>query len=121
MAAWAMRQVLVDLARKRKTARRGGGDWGRVSVELEEAGDAVVDPKDVPLPKGIEMIDVDAALTRLAGVHAKSAKVVELRYFGGLTIEETAGVLGLSVSAVGKHWRLARAWLGRELDSGGPP
>jgi len=115
MAAWAMRQVLVDFARRRRTERRGGKDWERVSLHPEIGLDTS------PRAGDVDLLDLDDALTRFAQVHDKAARVVELRYFGGLTIGETAGVLGVSNRMVSKHWHLARAWLGRELGSADPP
>jgi RNA polymerase sigma factor (TIGR02999 family) len=115
MAAWAMRQVLVDFARKRRAERRGGKDWARVSLHPEMADDADHEDGDV------DLLDLDDALSRFAKAHEKAAKVVELRYFGGLTIDETAGVLGVSARMVSKYWHLARAWLGRELGTEDPP
>ena len=110
-AAQAMRQVLVDSARKRHALRRGGSGWQRVSLHPDVLADDVL-PHDE-----FDVLDLDDALTRLAQAHAMPARVVELRYFGGLTVEETAGVLSVSERMVGKYWFLARAWLGRELGS----
>jgi RNA polymerase sigma factor (TIGR02999 family) len=110
-AARAMRQVLVDFARERKAVRRGGQHWDRVSLHPELVHDAGGGPGD------FDLVDLDDALTRFAAEHRTAARVVELRYFGGLTIEETASVIGISDSMVGKHWRLARAWLRRQLNS----
>jgi len=113
MAAWAMRQVLVDFARRRRTERRGGDDWQRISLHPDVAIDAKAEDAD--------LLDLDDALSRFAEVHAKAARVVELRYFGGLTIDETAQVLDVSARMVSKYWHLARAWLGRELGSADSP
>jgi len=114
MAAWAMRQVLVDFARRRRTQRRGGDGWERVSLHPEVAVDAGA-------PSGhVDLLDLDDALTRFAQIHDQAARVVELRYFGGLTIGETAEVLDVSERMVSKYWHLARAWLGRELGSRDP-
>jgi RNA polymerase sigma factor (TIGR02999 family) len=114
MAAWAMRQVLVDFARKRRVERRGGEGWQRVSLHPE----MIVDAK--PRAQDVDVLDLDDALGRFAALHDKAAKVVELRYFGGLTIEETARVLEVSDRMVSKYWHLARAWLGRELGAVDP-
>lgn len=106
VAAQAMRQVLVDHARARVAAKRGGG---ATRIELGEvpAGGADRALADV--------LAVDQALERLAALDADQARIVELRYFGGLTVEETAEVLGVSAPTVKRDWRLARAFLAREL------
>ena len=105
VAARAMRQVLVDHARRRKTGKRGGN---AVRVTLDEAavggGDADID-----------LIALDEALARLATKKERLARVVELRYFSGLTIQETATVLGVGHTTVEDDWSLARAWLRREF------
>ena len=104
IAARAMRQILVDHARKRD-ARKRGGAWQRVTLE----GVA---------PKGLaetELIEIDEALERLAEHDTRLSRVVELRYFGGLTLRETATVIGVARSTVDEDWALARAWLAREL------
>jgi len=114
-AARAMRQVLVDFARKRKSASRGGDEWERVTLHPELASES---------PRGdvdVDLLDLDDALSRFAGLHASAAQVVELRYFGGLTIEETADALGISGRMVRKYWTSARTWLGRELRSSDSP
>jgi RNA polymerase sigma factor (TIGR02999 family) len=107
IAARAMRQALVDYARREAAARRGG----RVPrLTLTEAG-------DVPAPsEGMDFLALDTALTTLATVDPRQARVVELRYFGGLTIEETAEVMELSPATVKREWILARAWLYKELN-----
>jgi RNA polymerase sigma factor (TIGR02999 family) len=107
VAARAVREVLVDHGRRRRAAKRGG-EWYRVS--LESAADAAL--ADVT-----EVVAVDDALARLAVGHERAARIVELRYFGGLTIEETAGVLDVSIGTVKADWRFARAWLTHELDA----
>ncbi len=106
VAATAMRQVLHDRARRRKAAKRGG-DAQRESLEHMET----------PV-KGsvIDLVSLDDALERLAQVAPRQARVVELRYFGGLTIEETAQVVGVSHGTIENDWRVARAWLKRELN-----
>lgn len=107
VAAQAMRRVLVDHARKAKAARRGGG---RTKVLLEEA--------DAAQAGTVEFDDLDRALDDLARLSERQARVVELRYFGGLSIEEVGEVLGVSPMTVKRDWRLARAWLFRELSEG---
>lgn len=110
VAARVMRQVLVDHARAHQTAKRGAG---RLQVTLGE-GMGLVDGQS------IDFVALDMALTRLAGLDPDQARLVELRYFAGLTVEETAEVLGWSVTTVKREWRTARAWLYRELN-GAPP
>jgi RNA polymerase sigma-70 factor (ECF subfamily) len=99
------RRILVDYARKRESAKRGGD---RMRVSLDEAlvvGDA----------RAVELLALDEALTTLARIDARKSRVVELRHFGGLSNEETADVLGVSVDTVKRDWRMARAWLITEL------
>ncbi|HEX3527279.1 MAG TPA: ECF-type sigma factor [Thermoanaerobaculia bacterium] len=105
-----MRRVLVDHARHRDRVKRGAG---APRVSLDEA-DALVPPRDV------DLIDLHDALERLGQLDAEQARIVELRFFGGLTIEETAEVLGSSPATVKRDWASARAWLYRELH-GAPP
>ena len=109
VAARAMRQVLVGVARERLAAKRGGGD---LAVTLDEAANAAPMRAD-------ELVALDEALTRLAQLDERQARVVELRYFTGLTSEETADVLSLSVPTVQRDWRAARAWLAVELRGDG--
>lgn len=104
-ASHIMRQVLVDHARARRAAKRDGG----VRVELDEA-------LDVALPDGVDVLVVDEALTALAALDERQAGIVELRFFGGLSIEETASSLDLSPATVKREWSTARAWLARELE-----
>lgn len=106
VAARAMRSVLVDHARRRSSQKRGGGR-GRVS--LDEAMTLFDD-------SGPDLLALDEALQRLAGVDPELARIVELRFFGGLTVEETAKVLGSSTASVTRAWRVARLWLARELE-----
>jgi RNA polymerase sigma factor (TIGR02999 family) len=100
-----MRRILVDHARRRGFAKRGG--------------DALRIPLDQVLlaaqARGIDVLALNEALDGLAGVDARKSRVVELRYFGGLNIEETAEVLGVSVDTAKRDWRMARAWLVAEL------
>lgn len=103
-AARAMRQILVDHARRRGRVKRGGGER---PVALDEIGEiAAGDGSD-----SVDIVDLDDALTRLAEMDPRQAAVVECRYFGGLTVEETAEALGISDSTVKREWRTARAWL----------
>jgi RNA polymerase sigma factor (TIGR02999 family) len=105
VAAQLMRRILVDHARGRGAAKRGGG---QERVPLENA--AVSAPE-----KGLDLVSLDEALTRLARIDAQQARVVELRFFGGLTVEEAAEVLGVSPATVKREWTMAKAWLRREL------
>lgn len=100
-----VRRVLVDDARARGAAKRGDGC---AQVPLEEA---IAAPDGPPL----ELLELDLALERLAARSPRQARVVELRFFGGLSVPETAEVLGLSADTVKREWRFARAWLNREL------
>jgi RNA polymerase sigma factor (TIGR02999 family) len=108
IAALSMRQILVQRARARKAAKRGG-DPER--IELDER--LLADPKAAA--GEIDVIALDAALERLAALNERQAKIVELRYFGGLGVEEAADALGISPATVKRDWTLARAWLKREL------
>jgi RNA polymerase sigma factor (TIGR02999 family) len=105
VAAQIMRRVLVDYARAHKAKMRGG-ELRR--VELEEGLAISNDRTD-------EMLELDEALTRLTKLSSRQAKVVELRYFGGLSMEQIAGVLAISLRSVKRDWALARIWLFREL------
>lgn len=110
VSALAMRRVLVDHARKHRRLKRGG-DWQRVTIEPASPlfGDRGLEAED--------MIALDAALKRLAELDARQAKVVELRYFGGLTTEATAEYLGVSKRTVEGDWTHARLWLRGALAS----
>jgi RNA polymerase sigma-70 factor (ECF subfamily) len=101
VAANVMRRVLVDHARKRRREKRGGGG---VRVSLAQA-EALAEEENV------ELVALDEALERLRELDEQQAQVVELRYFGGLSIEETAEVLGVSPTTVKRDWTMARAWL----------
>jgi len=105
VSAQIMRRILLERARKRAAAKRGGG-W--VRVELAEIADA-------RLQRGRDLIALDDALEALAKVDARKARVIELRFFGGLSVEETAAVLKVSQDTVLRDWRLARAWLLAEI------
>jgi RNA polymerase sigma factor (TIGR02999 family) len=104
-AARAMREVLIDHARRRSAGRRGGG---RQRVPL----DSVVDYFE---EQGVDIVAVHEALDRLAALDERQAQVMTLRYFGGMTVPEVAGALGVSVVTVERDWRLARAWLAGQL------
>ncbi|HLT46760.1 MAG TPA: ECF-type sigma factor [Rubricoccaceae bacterium] len=107
-AARAMRQVLVDYARARQRAKRGGPD---TPVPLDALPGDPPDPDVLTDARAAEILDLDGALARLARLDARQAQVVECRYFGGLSVEETAEALGLSEATVKREWRSARAWL----------
>jgi len=105
VAAQMMRRILVDVARSRRFAKRGG-DACRVS--LSEAA-------DVSSERGEDFIALDEALQSLAVIDERKSRIVELRFFGGLSVEETAEVLKISPRTVMREWNLAQAWLYREL------
>lgn len=109
VAAQLMRRILVDFARARGYAKRGGG---ALAVTLDDA--ALVSNN-----KGADIVALDEALVSLAELDARQSQVVELRFFGGLSIEETAEVLKVSPGTVRRDWSLARAWLHRELVGNG--
>jgi RNA polymerase sigma factor (TIGR02999 family) len=106
IAANAMRQILVERARARNAQKRGGGA-ARVTFD-EGLAAAPIPPVDLPA--------LDEALTRLAALDPQQARIVELRFFGGLSVEETAAAIGVSPATVKRHWSVARAWLARELE-----
>ena len=106
-AAQAIRRILVDHARARHRAKRGG-DAERVSLES-------TDPA-APMGNAVDMLALNEALTRLTEVDPAKAKVVELRYFAGLSLEETARALEVSLPTVSRYWEYARVWLHREMN-----
>ncbi len=113
LAARAMRRVLVDYARRRHAARRGGPGQRPVSLEHAEAGP---DADALSLAaRGEELLALDEALERLAAVDPRAARVVECRFFGGLSESETADTLGVSTRTVAGDWLMARGWLYRAL------
>ncbi|MDX9911058.1 MAG: ECF-type sigma factor [Phycisphaerales bacterium] len=101
-AARAMRNILVDHARRKRAMKRGGGDAHVVLI-------------DIPGRPGIDVLDLHEALIRLESQHERSARVVEMRFFGGLTQAQTAERLGVTERTVRADWQLARAWLHQEL------
>jgi RNA polymerase sigma-70 factor, ECF subfamily len=105
VSAQMMRRILVDAARARGTGKRGGG---ALHLNLNESIDGMPD-------RGSELIALDDALDALARLDPRKARVVEMRFFGGLSVEETAEVLKISAPSVLRDWKLARAWLMREL------
>jgi RNA polymerase sigma factor (TIGR02999 family) len=108
IAARVMRQVLVDSARRHRASQRGGT---LQQVSLDEA----LVPSTVRHP---DLLALDEALKRLESVHPRKSEVVELRYFGGMKLEEAATVLGVSRDTVKRDWRFAKLWLLRELEAG---
>jgi RNA polymerase sigma factor (TIGR02999 family) len=111
IAALSMRQILVQRARARRAAKRGGAP---ARITLDEAM-RPAEARDRATPDAVDVLALDEALTRLTALDADLAKVVELRYFGGLTIEETAEAMRSSPATVKRQWTMARAWLKREL------
>lgn len=109
IAAELMRRVLVDFARAQYNAKRGGRE---IRVPLDEAAVAAEQ-------RGVDVVALDDALKALAAVAPRQSRVVELRFFGGLDVEKTAQVLGVSPATVRHDWSLARAWLYRELGKHG--
>ncbi len=109
VASEIIRRVLVDHARARLTSKRGGR-WQRIPLEKAEASSELADSVDV--------LAVDAALEHLSKESPREARVLELRVFGGLTVEQAASALDVSPSTVDRDWRMARAWLARELARG---
>lgn len=106
LASEMMRRVLVDYARGRKRQKRGGA---AECISLSSSIQIAIDSSEV------DLLELDAALIKLAHLDPKQAKVVEIRYFGGCTIEETANVLGVSLATVKRDWASAKAWLKHEL------
>jgi RNA polymerase sigma factor (TIGR02999 family) len=110
LASRIMRQVLVDHARNHLAAKRQGG----LRVTLSEAA-------NLPYESELDVVAVDEALTRLSELDARQVRVVELRFFGGLSIPETAEALHISVATVKRDWTMARTWLSRELRHAAQP
>lgn len=106
-AAEAMRRILIENAR-RKQSEKHGGKLNR--VEIDE-GDAIIDSSEFD-----ELLDLDSALQKLEDEEPELARLISLRYFAGLTIDETAKILGMSPRTVTRNWTFARAWLGREME-----
>lgn len=109
IAAKVMRHILVDHARSQQAAKRGGAD---IRLPLEEA--MVISPEP-----DLDFVALDEALTRLTQIDLQQSQVVELRFFSGLSVEETAKVLEVSERTVKRDWNVAKAWLRRELSRGG--
>src|SRR4051812_24280046 len=121
LASQIMRRVLVDYARRRGAQRRGDGarpvslhdTQAALDIEAAQALQAFDDER-------VDVLAIDEALTRLERIDAPQSRIVELRYFGGLTLEETASVAGISLASVKREWAMARAWLRRELATPSP-
>jgi RNA polymerase sigma-70 factor, ECF subfamily len=109
VACTAMRQILVNHAKSRQTGKRGSGQF---VLSLDDVQPAVNQ-------EAAEVVALHEALERLQAIDERKSKVVEMRYFGGLSIEETAEALGISVITVNRDWRLARTWLIREMSGDG--
>lgn len=107
VSATAVRRILVDHARTRSRQKRGGG---RPALSLDDAPTLAADSP------GTEVLALDEALTRLSCDHPDKARVVEMRFFGGMTVDETAVQLGVTTRTVERYWEFARAWLFRELE-----
>jgi RNA polymerase sigma factor (TIGR02999 family) len=105
VAARAMRQVLVDYARRRRAGKRGAGE---TLVAIDEA-------KAATPPRNLDLLALDLALDRLASLDERQSKLVEMRVFAGLTIDEAAEALGISPATVSREWKHAEAWLHREI------
>ena len=105
ISAQLMRRVLVDFARSRQADKRGGE---ACQVGLEEAA-------ELPLPQKTDLVALDEALKALASKDSRKSQIVELRFFGGLSVEETAEVLKVSPRTIKREWSVAQAWLHREL------
>jgi RNA polymerase sigma factor (TIGR02999 family) len=105
LASQMMRHILVDHARRNQAAKRGG-----LAQRL-----TLVEAVSFPEQKDFDLVALDEALTRLAELDIQQSRIVEMRFFGGLTIEETAMAVGVSVATLNREWRVAKAWLLREL------
>jgi RNA polymerase sigma factor (TIGR02999 family) len=110
LASQIMREILVDYARSRKAAKRDGGS----RVTLEEAA-------ELSVSKSVDLLALDDALRQLSQMNPRQSRILELRFFGGLSLEETAKFLGVSVATVERDWTVARAWLYREISGSSPP
>jgi len=127
LAAQLMRRILIDHARTKRRAKRGGGI---APVSLDQTGVVLSAPDEegnraealeLAADPTVDLGAIDQALQRLEAIDPKQGRIVELRFFGGLSIEETAEVVGVSPATVKREWALARAWLRRELVSEASP
>jgi RNA polymerase sigma factor (TIGR02999 family) len=107
-ASHLMRQILVDYARRHRAGKRGANN---VTLTLDEA-------IAVPRNRELDLVALDDALNKLAAMDARQSRIVEMRFFGGLSIKETADVLGISRATVERQWHIARVWLFQELSEG---
>jgi len=106
-AAHTMREILVDHARRRRAGKRGGASARKVAFDL----DLLISPDKLE-----DVIAIDEALERLAAIDPRQSRLIELRFFAGLNVEEAAEVMGISPVTIKREWRSAKAWLHRELD-----
>ena len=124
LAAQLMRRILVDYARQRGAGKRGAGqvplslDDTRDALEIDAANSAQApDALAAAENSRVDLLAIDRALQQLARIDQQQCQIVELRYFGGLTIDETAEIVGLSAATIKREWTMARAWLQRELSA----
>jgi RNA polymerase sigma factor (TIGR02999 family) len=120
IAALSMRQILVQRARARHAEKRGGPNADRITLDesvisASAQGASARQGHEADGVGGVDVLALDAALEKLAALDPQQAKIVELRYFGGLTVEEAAEALDISPATVKRHWTIARAWLKKEL------
>ena len=107
ISAQLMRRILVDHARQRQAVKRGGSDQQRLSITSAET---------IVKQPGVDLLALNEALDELAKMDPQQSRIVELKFFGGLSIEETAEVIGISHATVERDWKMARAWLRRQLE-----
>jgi len=112
VAATAMRQILIGAARRNHAAKRGGGT---ATASFDEVEHALRDPEGSAAPKADALLALDHALVRLHQRSPRQSRIVECRFFGGMSIEETATALAISVATVKRDWSMAQAWLHREI------
>jgi RNA polymerase sigma factor (TIGR02999 family) len=117
IAAQTMRRVLLDHARTRRALKRGGGAVHITLGGADRDARPGVRPVEETSLDAVDVIALDDALARLAALDPQKARLVDLRYFAGLSIPEAAEVLGVSTATVGREWAVARMWLRRELES----
>lgn len=114
VAATAMRQILIGAARKNNAAKRGGGT---ATASFDDVEHALRDPVGSVEPKADALLALDQALERLHQRSPRQSRIVECRFFGGMSIEETAAALGISAATVKRDWSMAQAWLHREIEA----
>ena len=114
VASTAMRQIFLDYAKRKRALKRGGD---RAPVSLQEIESILADGPDVAEACPAALIALDLSLRRLERVEPRQSRIVECRFFGGMTIEETAEALGVSTATVKRGWSMAQAWLYRDLTS----